>query len=127
MRMRHIVIFGLPGSTIFFPRYLINCAILEKELQNTKCVFWFPLQLLPETFLILSRIERDKIKKYLVVFKYPLFLSDFNETCVFSTAFEKYSNFMKILATGAELFHAVRRMDRHDDANSRFSQFCERS
>ena len=34
-------------------------------------------------------------------------------------------NFMKILPLGAELFHADRRTDRHKEANSRFSQFCE--
>jgi len=36
--------------------------------------------------------------------------------------FEKSSNFMKIRPEEAE-FHA----DRHDEANSRFSQFCERA
>jgi len=38
---------------------------------------------------------------------------------------------MKIHPVGAELFHADgqtdERMDRHDKANSRFSQFCERA
>jgi len=33
------------------------------------------------------------------------------------------SNFMKIRPVGAELFHA----DRHDEANIRFLQFCERA
>jgi hypothetical protein len=37
------------------------------------------------------------------------------------------SNFMKLRPVGAELFHADRRRDRHDEANSRFSQFCERA
>jgi len=32
---------------------------------------------------------------------------------------------MKIRPVGAELFHADRRMDRHDELNCRFSQFCE--
>ena len=45
-----------------FSNYLINGTILEKQLLNTKCVFWFSLQLLSETFLILSRTERDMIK-----------------------------------------------------------------
>jgi hypothetical protein len=31
-------------------------------LLNTKCVFWFSLQILPEIFLILRRTERVKIK-----------------------------------------------------------------
>ena len=34
---------------------------------------------------------------------------------------------MKILPLGAGLFHADRGTDRHDEANSRFSQFCERA
>jgi len=33
---------------------------------------------------------------------------------------------MKIRPVGAELFHADRRTDRHDEADGRFSQFCER-
>ena len=37
------------------------------------------------------------------------------------------SNFMNTNAGGAELFLADRRTDRHDEANSRFSQFCERA
>ena len=40
-------------------------------------------------------------------------------------------NFTKIHPVGTELFHAEeqkdRRTDRHDEANSRFSQFCERA
>ena len=34
---------------------------------------------------------------------------------------------MKIRPVGAELFHADRRMDKHDEANSHFGQFCERA
>ena len=34
---------------------------------------------------------------------------------------------MKIYPVGAELFHADGRTDRHDEANSHFSQFCERA
>jgi hypothetical protein len=41
-----------------FPHYLINGTIFGKKLLNVKCVFWFSLQLSPETLLILSRIER---------------------------------------------------------------------
>ena len=33
---------------------------------------------------------------------------------------------MKIRPVGVELFCANRRTDRHDEANSRFSQFCEK-
>ena len=53
--------------------------------------------------------------------KYLLFLSDFNDTWIFWTVFRKnpqIPNFMKIRPVGADLFHE----DRHDEANSRFSQ-----
>ena len=33
---------------------------------------------------------------------------------------------MKIRPVGAELFHAERRTDGHDEANNRFSKFYER-
>ena len=45
-----------------FSHYLINGTIFEKKLLITKCVFWFSLQRLSETFLILIRTERDMIK-----------------------------------------------------------------
>jgi hypothetical protein len=43
------------------------------------------------------------------------------------TIFKIYSNFMKIRPAGAELFHVDRRTDRHDEANSGFSQFREKA
>ena len=51
-----IVICDLSGSTMFFPHYLINGTIFWKKLLNTKCVFWFSVQLWSETFLILRII-----------------------------------------------------------------------
>jgi hypothetical protein len=39
MHMRRTVICGLPGSTKFFPHYLIKEIIFEKKLLITKCVF----------------------------------------------------------------------------------------
>jgi len=59
MRMRRIVICGLHGTTVFFPRYLINGAIFQtKWILNIKCGLWFP-QRLSETFLTVRGIERD--------------------------------------------------------------------
>ena len=37
----------------------------------------------------------------------------------------KYKLSQKIHPVGAELFHAARRTDRHDEANIRLSQFFE--
>jgi hypothetical protein len=96
MRMHHIVICGLPRLTIFF-HIISQTAQLKKKLLNTKCVFWFSLQILSETFIILRRNERDMIKNVhwtsctvpFILVQYPLFLSDFNETWIFSTDFRK--------------------------------------
>jgi hypothetical protein len=53
--------------------------------------------------------------------KYPLFLSDFNESRNFTTGLGQYvSNFMKIRPVGAD-----ERTDRHNEASSRLSQFSE--
>ena len=62
MRMRHIVIFVFPGSTIFF-HILINGTIFEKKLLNLKFVVIFFTNF-SETFLILRRIDQ----KYTWVF-----------------------------------------------------------
>ena len=35
------------------------------------------------------------------------------------------SNFMKMLAVGAQLFHTDRQTDRHDEANSPVSYLCD--
>jgi hypothetical protein len=57
-----IVVCGLSGCTIFFPNCLINGMIFGRKVMNTKCVFWFRLQLLSETFLILRSVQRDTFK-----------------------------------------------------------------
>jgi hypothetical protein len=59
--------------------------------------------------------------------QYLLFLSDFNEACIFSTDFRKDNqtpNLMKILPVGAEFVLVDGQTDSHDAPNSRFSKFC---
>jgi hypothetical protein len=45
----------------------------------------------------------------------------------FSKKKKLISDFIKIHPVGAELFHPGGRMDGHDEADSRFSQFCKRT
>jgi len=53
MRVLHIVICGLPGSTIFLHCIIKGMIFVKKKLWDVKCVFLFYVQLLPVTFLIL--------------------------------------------------------------------------
>ena len=58
--------------------------------------------------------------------KYPLFLSDYNETCILPTYLRKtqISSFMKIRPVSAELFHAEgRRTDRYTDMTRPIAAF----
>jgi hypothetical protein len=77
-----------------FPHYLINVTILKKMSLNTNCVFWFSLQLLSETFLILRRTERDVIKNvYRSACKVPVIVVRFELKLTFlDRYFEKCSN-----------------------------------
>jgi len=113
MHMCHIVICGLYNN--FFPHYLTNGTILEKTLLNTKCVFWFSVQLLSETCFILRRNERDIIKNvYQSSCKVPDIFIGFEWNLSFlhrSSKHTQISNFTKIRPVGSQLFHADGRTD----------------
>jgi len=81
-----------------FPNCVINGTILKKKKMEHRSVFWFPVRLLSETFLILRRTEwaRYGQKVYIDLHvNYPLFSSDFNKTCIFSTNFGKKHSHIK--------------------------------
>ena len=63
--------------------------------------------------------------------KYPLFLSDFNESSIFSTNFQKKNSKNKFYENPTSGIRVVpcgrKEWDKHDEANSRFSQFSERA
>ena len=101
-----------------FPHYLIKGKIFwKKMLFRTKCVFWFSLQLLSETFLIIRRTERDMIKNvYWSSCKVPVILVRFEWNLIFSTVFffknTQIPNLMKIRPVRADFFfHGGRRTD----------------
>jgi len=100
-----------------------------KKLVNTKCVFGVSLLLFPETLLILGRTERDMGKNiYWSASTAPLFLSDFNETCFFSTYFLKAIKYqISRKSVTWEPRVPCGRTDRHDDGNSRFTKFRKRT
>ena len=56
--MRHIVICGLSGSTIFFPHYLINGTIFGRVTKHQTCFFYFFQNVYSAPFLILRINER---------------------------------------------------------------------
>ena len=74
MRMRHTVISGLPGSTVFFHIISQTAWFSKKKLLNTKCVFWLSVQLLTETFVILRLKSEIWSKMYICLHvKCPVF------------------------------------------------------
>ena len=89
------------------PHYLKHGTIFGEKLLNTKCVFYFSLQLLSETLPIIERIQRDIIANVHVFMYGTRFFGQNLMKLEFSRyIFEKYSNFMKIRPVGTELFHA---------------------
>jgi len=86
-------------------------------------VLWFSLHF---SFWSISHFKKnsEKLSKiYIDVhIKCLLFLSDFNQTWISSTDFQKFwiSNFMKILPVGAELFC----VDGHSDVMKLIVTFC---
>ena len=62
MYLRRNIVDCLTLSYFLHYHIRVNSTILWKALLNIKCVFWFSLQLLSQTFFILGIFERDMIK-----------------------------------------------------------------
>jgi hypothetical protein len=101
-----------------FPHYL-KTARFSVNLTEHKGFVRFRIQILSETFLLLSRIQLGTIMHlHNFCVKHPLFLTGFNETWIFSTDFVNSSStkFRENPYSGAELNHADGQTDRHDEA-----------
>jgi hypothetical protein len=114
--MRRIILSSVACLAVpYFSHYLINGTIFGEKLLNIKCVLWFVLQLLSETFLILRRIQRDimiNVHRSLcthcccqIVITLELSRQIFEEKK------PQISNFMKIRPVVTELLRADRRAD----------------
>jgi hypothetical protein len=67
MRMRHIVICGLPRYKIFFPRYLTKGTVYKKVTEHKMCVLIFSTTFVCNIFL--SKKNRGRYdKKCILVF-----------------------------------------------------------
>jgi len=131
-RMHHIVICGLPSSIIFFHIILqtTRFSIKKKKFLSLKYVFWFSLQSLSETSLIVRRIEQDVVKNYYIFPHVKCLYNILMKLKFYRQIFEKFWNIkLKKIRSLRTQFHVERRTDvgtgGHDGAISRFSQFCE--
>jgi len=119
----------LSSVTTFFSHYLINSTVFGKELLDINCALWFSLPILSATFLTVRRTQRDITNVYESSSKYLLFLSDCNETWLFSIIKKKTQMSWKSIQW--ELSCSMQ-MDRHmnklthrqDMANKCSLQFC---
>ena len=119
----YIVICGLSGFTI--------CTSFKRHDFPKKKVIEYKLCVLIFSKTVIYHSKNNSARYYhkwayvVLHVKYSLFLSDFN----FSDRFRKINqiwDFIKIRPLEAELFYADGRRNGLE-ANSRFSQFCERA
>jgi hypothetical protein len=122
--LRHIVICGLSGCTIFFHVISLTARFLKKKLLDIKFVVRISLQNFSGTFLILRRTERDMVKNvcWSSPKECPLLLPHFNEFWIFfdrSSENIQISNLTKIRPVGAKLFLCGRADGRTDGQTCR--------
>ena len=125
MRMRHIAICCLPRTP--------NFSTLSHKRQNFRggggggieneiCILIF------FTSLVQNIPHSNNKPDTATNAKWPIFVSDFNETRMFSTDFRKIPKYMLWkFGQWEPNFFPCGQMDRYDEADNGFSQFCERA
>jgi hypothetical protein len=97
---------------------------MQKRSLNSKCVFGFSIESLTETFLIIRKIQRGIINveksSCQILTKTEIFSRDFRKILKHQVSWKsvQWEPSCSTRPTG--------RTNRHDEANSHFSQFCER-
>jgi hypothetical protein len=130
MRMHHIVIFGLPALW-YFPRLSHKWHSFQKiVIEHKMCVWIFSTTFVWNIFYSKKKwIRCDKKICIGLHVKYPLFLPDFNETWILLTRFKKILRYQISWKSVQWEPSCSMRMDGqmniHDEANSRFLQFCK--
>jgi hypothetical protein len=116
---------GLPGSAVNFTLSQ-KSMIVKKIIEHKICVLNFSTTFILNVTHSKKNLARYDQKDVGFHVKYPLFLSDVQWTWIFSAHFEKYQyiKFLESLSIGSRVVPCERR-DRHDEANCRFSKFCE--
>jgi hypothetical protein len=128
-RMHHIAtLFVAPLAASYFSTLSHKWRSYGKQFIEYGMCVWFSLQLLSKTFLILIIIQRNIaiIVKKRVRVKCPLFLSNFNENLNFLDGCWKKAKYQISSKSVQWASSCSMRTDEHDEANSHFSQFCEK-
>jgi hypothetical protein len=90
MRMRHIVICGLPGCKYFYRLSHKRHDFRKTTTEHKMCVLIFPIHFFWNISLSKKEWARYDFKNvYRSAYTVPLFFSDFNETWIFRTDFRK--------------------------------------
>jgi hypothetical protein len=114
-----------PAPLYIFPHDLINHTNFGKKLSIIKCVFWVSLQLLSETFFYSKKNWATHYGLHpCILYSYPILIKlEFFD--IFSKILKYQISWKSIQWEPSCSMRTDGRTERHDEANSSFSQFCE--